>query len=242
MKAVILAAGMGRRLASAGWTKPKSLLPIAGDRSLLDNLMLALAGCGVTECIVVVGYQSEVVQAAAGKHPMRLQFVSNPNYAQTNTIYSLHLALANMDDDFLYFNADVLFDPQILDLLLKTSGTCLAVESKRCGEEEVKVITGQDGRITRIGKKLPVSECHGEFIGVGKFEKDLLGDFKESLRFFNVDLNERNLFFEAAVDRICHARRIQAVDIDPYQAIEIDTPEDLERARELARLNPGIVA
>jgi choline kinase len=234
MNAIILAAGEGKRLASTGWSKPKCLLP-AGRISLLDNILISLAEHGVTQATIVVGYQQELVRVAAAAHDLKLRFFVNHDYADTNTIHSLHLAREAMTEDFIYFNADVLFDRRIVGRLLEAKGSAMAIETKRCGREEVKVIADGDGRIRRIGKDLAPRRCMGEFIGVGKFCLAMMGDFLEALRYYNDEAKERKLFFEAAVDRICGRHHIMAVDIDPYPAIEIDTPEDLAKAQELAK-------
>ena len=234
MNAIILAAGAGKRLAGSGWSKPKCLLPM-GSVTLLDNILLSLAEAGLTRATIVVGYRQDLLRAAAERAGLDLQFVVNDDYADTNTIYSLHLAREAMGEDFLYFNADVLFDRRIVARLLATQGSALAIQTGRCAQEEVKVIADGDGRIRRIGKDLDPALCLGEFIGVGKFCLPLMADFQEALRYYNDQAGQRKLFFEAAVDRICDGHRIAAVDIAPYPAIEIDTPEDLARAQELAR-------
>jgi choline kinase len=234
MNAIILAAGAGKRLAASGWSKPKCLLPV-GSITLLDNILLSLVEAGVTRATIVVGYRQDLVRAEAERGGLDLQFIVNDDYADTNTIYSLHLAREAMSEDFIYFNADVLFDRRIVARLLAVQGSALAVQTGRCAQEEVKVIADGDGRIRRIGKELDPKLCLGEFIGVGKFCLPLMGDFRDALAYYNDQTRQRKLFFEAAVDRICDRHRIAAVDIAPYPAIEIDTSDDLARAQELAR-------
>ena len=168
MRAVILAAGMGKRLAPMGWDQPKGLLRIGG-RTLLDNNIESLLENEVRHVVAVVGYQREVIEAAIRAHPVDAAFVVNEDYAETNTIHSLWLARDYLDDEFLYFNADVFFDRRIVGLLLEYETSALAVEAKSCGEEEVKVSVDAEGRIRRIGKALPPHECLGEFIGIARF-------------------------------------------------------------------------
>jgi len=234
MNAIILAAGAGKRLAASGWTRPKCLLP-AGSITLLDNILLSLSEHGIAKATIVVGYRQEEVRSAAAAHDLKLNFVVNSDYAETNTIHSLYLAREAMSEDFIYFNADVLFDRRIVGRLLEAPGSALAIQGGRCAKEEVKVIADGDGRIRRIGKELDPKLCLGEFIGVGKFHVPLMADFLKALRYYNDEVRQRKLFFEVAVDRICDQHVLTAVDIDPYPAIEIDTPEDLARAQELAK-------
>lgn len=230
MKAVILAAGMGKRLAASGWDQPKCLLPF-GDRTLLDFMLSAVEACRIDRVVVVVGYQGDLVRQAVAASGLRAEFVVNEDFATTNTINSLYLARHHLDDDFVYFNADVLFDARIVPMLLAGDGGRLAVDVKHCGEEEVKVVVDQAGRITRIGKQLPGLQCLGEFIGIGKFAKDACPDFIAALIRHNEQLDHRNLFFESAVDDILADHAHWAVDIGELQAVEIDSPEDLAAAR-----------
>lgn len=232
MKAVILAAGRGKRLAPMGWDKPKCLLEF-GDKTLLDHVIDSLLPCGVDRVVVVVGYRRELVLKALGKRPVRVEVVINEQYAETNTINSLYLAREHLDEDFIYFNADVLFDPRIVGELLHREGNVFAIDEKACGEEEVKVIVDGDGRIARIGKALPGEQCMGEFIGVGTFALQTCPALVESLGRFNEQLNERNLFFESAVDAILDKEAFWAMSIGDMQAVEIDSPEDYEHAARL---------
>jgi choline kinase len=232
MKAIILAAGMGRRIKEAGWDQPKCLLPF-GTAGLIDHLLAALLRVGVRDVVVVVGYQADVVRQAVTAHDVNATFIENPDYGSTNTINSLYLAREHMDDDFLYFNADVLFDWRILELLLGMGGNALAVDEGACGDEEVKVVVDSDNRIERIGKVLPGLTCRGEFIGVAKFDASINGDFISTLVSFNEDRNERNVFFEAAVDELLASHVCTSVPIGDLRAMEIDSPDDWRDAQGL---------
>ncbi|MHC4984594.1 MAG: phosphocholine cytidylyltransferase family protein [Planctomycetota bacterium] len=230
MKAIILAAGMGKRLAEIGWDQPKCLLGFSG-RPLLNLMLSAVGACGIDRVVVVVGYRQELIRQAVASAGVQAEFVINDDYADTNTVHSLYLAREHLNDDFIYFNADVLFDARILPMLMDGEGGRLAVDVKHCGDEEVKVIVDSAGRIERIGKALPVADCLGEFIGIGKFAADACGDFVEALIQRNEVAGQRNLFFESAADDILKRQAHWAVDIGDLQAVEIDTPEDLAAAR-----------
>ena len=232
MRAIILAAGRGRRLEASGWTAPKCLLPV-GTTTILDNMLDALAAHGVDELVFVVGYrQDEVRRHVEARGPV-LAWVENPDFAETNTINSLWRAREFMDADFLYFNADVLFHRDVLGRLLAGSGSRLAVDRKKCGDEEVKVVL--DGtRVRRIGKALDPALCAGEFIGIAKFAAADNPAFIEALRRRNVERGEVKLFFEAAVDDVLDSRPMQAVDVSDLPSIEVDFPDDWKAAQALA--------
>jgi choline kinase len=238
MRAIILAAGRGRRLAPMGWTRPKCLLEVAG-RTLLDHTISALIEHGITDIVMVVGYHRELVIDALRQHPVMPRFIVNHNFADTNTIHSLWLAHQYIDDDFLYFNADVLFDPELLTRLLGRHGSVLAVELKRCGREDVKVILDAQSRICAIGKDLNPDDCAGEFIGVARFDRAISSDFCAMLRHCNEGLNQRHLFFEAALNDLLNDHIVTALPLDTLRAIEIDIPDDFQRAKRLFEAPKG---
>jgi choline kinase len=232
MKAVILAAGRGERLAPMGWDKPKSLLEFGGQ-TLLDNIIGSLLDNGIDRIVTVVGYKQELVIEALKQHSVSFEVVINEDYAETNTICSLYLAREHLNEDFIYFNADVLFERPLISRLVSRDGNVFAIEEKACGAEEVKVIVDEQGRIVRIGKKLKPEDCLGEFIGVGKFSISSCEALVKSLRHFNEEMQEKNLFFEAAVDAILDEHVFYAMPLNDLRAIEIDNPDDYSSAKAL---------
>jgi choline kinase len=179
----------------------------------------------------VVGYKQDLVIEALRQHPVSFDVVVNKDFAQTNTIHSLYLTREYLNEDFIYFNADVLFERPLISRLVSCDGNVFAIEEKRCGKEEVKVIVNEEGRIVRIGKVLEPQECLGEFIGIGKFSKSSCGAMVQSLCRFNEELRERKLFFEAAVDSILDEHIFYAMGLDGLGAIEIDNPDDYKKAK-----------
>lgn len=229
MQAVILAAGEGKRLRETT-SVPKCMIPMGGV-SLLHRHLGALQGVGVDEAVLVVGYRAEQVIAHAGEFPLKCRFVKNEIFSKTNTAYSLWLARASLNDDFLYLNADVLFHPDIVHRLVNSGRrSAMAIVSKPCGAEEVKVRLLQ-GRVTQIGKHIEPSTCAGEFIGIARFVKHDWIALQSALgQLVNAE-NRANEYFEVAVDRLLPETVVTAVDVSDLPCIEIDSPEDLVQAR-----------
>jgi choline kinase len=233
MRAIILAAGRGRRLEASGWTAPKCLLPV-GSTTILDNMLDALAKHGVRDLVMVVGYRQEDIRRHMAARGLQPAYVENPEFSDTNTINSLWRTREFMDADFLYFNADVLFHGDVLGRLLAEPGSRLAVDRKKCGDEEVKVVLDPGGRVRRIGKALDPALCAGEFIGIAQFARRDNAAFVEALRRRNIERGEVKLFFEAAVDDLLDEHAMQAVDVSDLASIEVDFPEDWKAAQALA--------
>ncbi|MDO9578385.1 MAG: phosphocholine cytidylyltransferase family protein [Candidatus Cloacimonadales bacterium] len=237
MKAIILAAGMGNRLLKVSGGMPKSMIKI-GAQSIMHHQIESCRQVGIKDFVIVLGYKKEELKAHILEklNSENVTFIENPIYDKTNTLHSLYLARGQFEDDFIYFNADVLFQSELLQ---KISGESkysqLLLETKSCAEEEVKMIIDNDRRILKISKKLPIPKCAGEFIGIGKFKKDILPKFAEYLQ-FGVDNGQSNNYFEYAVDLLAKDVILQAVPTDGIPCIEIDFPEDLERARKMFEL------
>ena len=237
MKAVILVAGRGNRLRPLTDRTPKCLLRI-NDKTILEHQISNLFYYGIRSIILVVGYKIDAVVNAISQMKEKycgldIIFVENPIYYKTNTLYSLWLASRHVrHDDFLYLNGDVVFGKKVLEALLNSPyDACLAVEKKRVGREEVKVIVNQ-GFVKRIGKDLDPSESYGEFIGIAKFSKNFN---KLLIRKLNSLVRQKfiNEFFEKALDELARVINIRVVDITGLPCIEVDTLEDYEVAKEI---------
>jgi choline kinase len=227
MKAIILAAGAGRRLGAA---VPKCMLDVGGV-SIIHRQLAAMLAEGIDEFVVVVGHEQERVREHLAGRPGRFTFIVNERYATTNTIYSLYLARTHLAEKCWYANADVVFDRRLIRRLIDdSSSAALAIKTHACGEEEVKVIV-QKGRITRIGKGIPPAQAAGEFMGIARLDGDVAMALARAL----IELVERQSvvsdYFERAVDRLCSEFVLSAIDITDLPCQEIDFPADLEEAR-----------
>ncbi len=225
--AVILAAGCSRRLKELTASTPKCLLDVGGT-TLLDHQVGCLRENGVERIVVVTGYFGEKIAAHLGRGA---QYVRNDVFDRTNSLYSLHLALPRCAAGLVLMNADVLFHPELLRLLLSSpfADALLYEPGERLGEEEMKVRV-QDGRVTALAKTLEAGTYHGENLGVLKFSAEGAARLREAVREL-VDAGEVNAWAPRAFDAICRDHPIHALATRSLPWIEIDFPEDLERAR-----------
>ena len=113
MQAIILAAGMGRRLGEYTKDNTKCMLPVNGVR-LIDRTLGQLSKLNLKRVVIVVGYQGQNLIDYIGNRyddQLKIEFVNNPDYDKTNNIYSLALAKDKLqEDETLLIESDLIFD------------------------------------------------------------------------------------------------------------------------------------
>lgn len=228
MKAVILAAGVGSRLGSPF---PKSLSTLPSGERILGRQIRILRESGIREIHVVVGFKKTLLME---EFPQVL-FRYNPVYYITNTAKSLLTALRDLDDDVLWANGDVVFDPEVVHHLLAAGGSAVAVDRKRCGAEEVKYRTDGNNLITAISKE--VSEPEGEAVGLNLVARADLPALVGAL-----ERCADNDYFEKGLEMLVGRTPYLAVDISAHRCIEVDFEADLAEARRLFGDGPSRIS
>jgi choline kinase len=222
MHAIILAAGSGTRLGSAAGGLPKCLLPVGG-RPLVLHQREALDRAGLRPLIVVVGYEAERVREALGN---RAETVLNPRYASTNSLMSLLAARDRLSGGFVLLHGDTLFDPAVLDALLKAGEDALAFDSSSGCDPEAMKVEVRDGRLAGISKALPRERASGESLGMLRLGSAAAGAFLRKAGEL-AEAGRTDAYWAEALAGL----PVRAVDVAGTPWIEIDTPGDLERAR-----------
>ena len=234
MKAIILAAGVSRRLYPHTYDTPKCLLKVGG-KPIINHQLEALKKIKIKEVIIIVGYHREILMNHVKESfpDLNFKFVINHHFFETNTAYSLFLGKSELKTDILLMNADVVYPAKLLEKLYYCKHeTALAVDIKNCGEEEVKIIDGGNNKIVAIGKNLIESQCLGEFIGVAKLSKRFNLLFAESLNEL-INSGGVNDYFEASISLILDKIDVRFLDVSEFPCLEVDFKEDLDTAREL---------
>lgn len=175
MKAILLAAGRGTRIARNVERVPKSTLPVDGVPLIRRSVQL-LQEEGL-ECIVCSGYEEgKIRDALAGLD--RITYCYNPFYDITNSIASIWFARQEMDDDLLVLNADVFFSKEILEQVMSDPrDPVMAIDYSRTVEGDYFFYTSLDGRIEKYGKGLPIEQRNCEYVGMAKIGKAFLPKF-----------------------------------------------------------------
>jgi choline kinase len=231
MKAIILAAGVGKRLWPITQHRPKCLIEIGG-KTLLHRYLEALASLGIQRADIVVGYKQEMIRAAveANACGVRVNFLVNDQFHR-GSISSLWIARTALDDDVIVMDADVLFHREILRRLVQSSypNALLMDETvKQTGEECMVVVEG--GRVIALTKKMPARyDLAGEGVGFLKVRHADTPHVVASLRSF-VDREAWQMEYEDALVEFFRTVKVGHEVIGGLPWTEIDFPEDVEKA------------
>jgi choline kinase len=234
VKAIILAAGVARRLAPLTDRTHKCLLEIGG-RPLLSRMLMALDAVGVRESVLVVGHCADRVREVAGRRVgrMGIRYVENPEYSK-GSVLSLYAARAHLGDPVVVMDADVLFPREFLRRLLASPAPSAFLIDRGFEDtgEEVKFYTRGE-RVVALGKKVvPESwDLIGEGVGFFKCGAEA-GPALVPLLERVIAESGRLSEYEDALHLLVQQHHVGWVDITALPWTEIDFAEDLRRARE----------
>jgi choline kinase len=213
---------------------PKCLLRV-GNRTLLDRQLESLTSNGVGEIAIVVGYRAEeIVRHVRREHPdIRISFIENSSYADTNNSFSLLLAERWVGKSkFICLNADVLYHPMILPPAIGTAAPISMIVDPEFREETMKVII-RDGRVVEMRKGIPREKFSGTYIGITTFSARICPLLFARISELVAAGGQRE-FFNTAVQRLAN----QGIEVSytltgglPWA--EIDDPNDYRFALEV---------
>lgn len=235
MKAVILAAGQGTRIRSVHGEHPKCLIEV-DQTTILDHQLEALSMAGINEVAIVVGYEKEQiadhVRSQELSYSQRIHFIENPAFVISNNIYSLWLAIDWLrGDSFIVLNADVIFDPAILNSAVQPYAPISMIVDPLWRDETMKVIIEGD-RVIRMSKRISQEEFCGTYIGITVFSKSIQNRFFRKLSSL-IDADRVNDFFNIAVQELAdEGVRVGYTSTDGLSWAEIDDPLDLTFAQQ----------
>lgn len=232
MKALILAAGMGSRLAPITDDYPKTMVPVNGKPILMKQLENLLEN-GITDITVVAGYKAEVLIREVGKAHPGVRVLNSADYASTNNMYSAYFAREWVQgSDFLMMNADVFFDSSVITALLACEAENAIVTDVGCYIEESMKVVNADGRLAAISKQIPPEQAYGSSIDVYKFSRAAGDAFFAKCREYIVDRGELKLWSEVALNDILASVPFAACPL-VGRWLEIDNHDDLAAAETL---------
>jgi len=177
MKAIIMAAGIGKRLHALNINKPKCLITI-GSKTLIRRSVDLLVSKGISDITVIVGYKSDLIRNELNND---VAYYENPDFQTNNSIKSLWYAKDLLEDDVLLLNGDLYYEQGILDYAInQTNPVVMLADSTRIDNADYRF--GFSGnQINRYGKHLTNHETDGEYVGIVRIDKCFIKKFKQTL-------------------------------------------------------------
>jgi len=177
MKAIIMAAGVGKRLHALNIKKPKCLINI-GSTTLIRRSVNLIVSKGISDITVVVGYKSDLIHNELNND---VAYFENPDFQTTNSIKSLWYAKDLLEGDVLLLNGDLYYEHDILDYAInQTNPVVMLADSTRIDNADYRFGFSGD-QINRFGKHLTNQETNGEYIGIVRIDQSFIKTFKQTL-------------------------------------------------------------
>ncbi len=238
MRAILLVAGVGRRLANPD--RPKSMLEFGG-RTLLARHLDALAKAGCTRLTVVVGHMQDQIRKEIERvaPPYEVVVRDNPDYRE-GSVVSLHVAREDLSgsEPTLVMDGDVLYPASFLATLRDAPAESAFLVDRRSHETGEEMMVGvREGRARRIARRVGEGDANGkwdlvgESIGFFKVGPKHAADMRAKLE-AHVAAGHRNTEYEAVYDAFLDDHEVGVVDVAGAPWTEIDFEEDVQRARE----------
>ena len=153
VKALILNSGVGSRMGILTSKHPKCMTEVSSQETILSRQLRMLSEVGIRQAVITTGPFAGTLMdyCHSLELPIEITFVNNPDFRETNYIYSIYLAREYLDDDILLMHGDLVFENAVLDNLLAQEGSCMAVSStKPLPEKDFKAVL-QDGQVIKVG-------------------------------------------------------------------------------------------
>ena len=230
MKALILNSGLGSRMGVLTSEHPKCMTEISPRETILSRQLSQLAEAGITEAVITTGYYDEVLvnYCESLELPLKYTFVKNPVYDQTNYIYSIHCARGFVQDDILLMHGDLVFENEVLDRVLTSPDSCMAVSSTLPLPEKDFKARVKDGKVLAVGVDLFDDAMAAQ--ALYKLKKEDWQVWLDKIAAF-CEAGNTKVYAENALNALEGKANIAALDVKDLLCAEIDNPEDLQAVR-----------
>lgn len=229
MKALILNSGTGSRMGDLTNCHPKCMTELPGGETILSRQLRMIKEAGITDVVMTTGYFDNILVEYCQNINLGLhfKFIKNSNYSTTNYIYSIFCAKDCLNDDILLLHGDLVFEKKVLDDIINSESSCMAVSmSNPLPEKDFKSVIDDEGRIIKIGV---------EFFENAVSAQPL---YKLNHQDWNIWLNKiveycqagkTECYAENAFNEVSSQISLIPLDIKTLICNEIDTVNDLEK-------------
>lgn len=241
MKALILAAGFGKRLEPLTNSIPKSMVEVNGT-TLLENSLNNLTDAGIKDIGIVVGHMADYIKSRIGKefNGASISYFENSRYRETNNIVSFYKAADFCDDDMLMLECDIYYRKEIIRKLMAGKGECCILVSpynpktmdgtviRVCGDKAEELILGK-----WQGENFDYTDTR-KTVNMYRFTKEFLAKYLSLVGWYVNNMGEQS-YYEKVLGSILYLREcdVRIVEVPEKLWCEIDDANDLARACKL---------
>lgn len=259
MQAIILAAGRGSRLRPLTDKIPKSLVEINGKSFLVNGLDALSKHDEIEEVIIVLGYKKEMIKDRIGEEHkgLKITYVENDDWDETNNIYSLWMAMDYVKDDFILMEGDIFFDHDILECVFENRkrniafispydhdipGTVVKLDDRgsKTASKTLVQVEEPEHRVTRL---IPSSEQDMDFeysdkfktVNIYYFTYEFFKEYFEPRLDLYINTHDVDSYYELVLGILIYLNtpNIYGKVIDRERWYEVDTEKDLDMAEYL---------
>ena len=228
MKALILNSGLGSRMGVLTSEHPKCMTEISPRETILSRQLKQIADAGIREVVITTGLFRDALIAYCESLdlPLSYSFIHNPAFRETNYIYSIYCARAELDDDILLMHGDLVFENEVLDRLLASETSCMAVSTTLpLPEKDFKAVIG-DGKVLKVGIEFFESAVAAQ--ALYRLKKDDWKKWLDRIIAF-CEAGNRKVYAENALNDLNGEAGIVPLDVKDLLCAEVDDPHDLEK-------------
>lgn len=238
MKALILNSGLGTRMGALAANQPKCMTELHGGGTIISRQLRQLAESEVTEVVITTGpFAGDLMNYCQELGlPLKLTFVPNPRYKDTNYIYSIYCAREYLDDDLLLLHGDLVFSDEVLEGIIEGGKSAMTVSTTfPLPEKDFKAVV-KDGRVRSVGVEFFAGAVAAQPLYFLKKDDwkvwlDRIVDFCEA--------KKTDCYAEVALNEVTDRCILHPFDVKDVLCQEIDDANDLAlvtaKLKELAR-------
>jgi histidinol-phosphate/aromatic aminotransferase/cobyric acid decarboxylase-like protein/choline kinase len=243
MQAIILAAGMGRRLGELTKENTKCMVPVNGV-PLIDRLLNQLSGLSLNRIIIVVGYKGrelrEYIESKA-LSSLKIEFAENPIYDRTNNIYSLSIVKQQLqEDDTLLIESDLIFSDRLFPMILEDPYPNLALVARYESWMDGTMVRFDEDRhivnfISKEAFDYADADSYYKTVNIYKFSREFLQHKYVPFLDAYTKVVGNNEYYENVLRIISmlDSHNMKALPIGRERWYEIDDKQDLDIAEAL---------
>ena len=229
MQALILNSGLGSRMGGLTENKHKCMVEIEQGTPLIYHQLRIMSQAGINDFVITTGYMSDQLSSYVNSHfgdRLHITFIDNPLYSSTNYIYSIYLALEQLQGaDLLMLHGDLYFDKNVLSAIIAAKTSSVVVDSTLPLPEKDFKAEIENGVVKRVATYINNQNCVA-CQPLYKLNNNDWEIWSRAIKKFCED-GKINVYAEEALNTVLNDIRLTPIDLKGELCMEVDTPEDL---------------